>query len=88
MDFNTAKTAKARREFEKDLYKLLNLSVFGKTMENIRKHIDISLQLLGIVSINTNQNLIGFERRCLMIAIEMSRTSITMNKPILSGKLF
>ena len=43
MDFNTEKQKHTKISFEKDFFKLMNNSLFGKTIENVRKRVDVRL---------------------------------------------
>ena len=88
IDMNTELRKEAKNDFEKDLFKLMNNSVFGKTMENIRNHKDIKLVTTDkrrrkLVS-EPNYHTINLISEDLSI-IEMKKTKAKMNKPIYLG---
>ena len=85
---NTELRKLVTNDFEKDLFKLMNNSVFGKTMENIRKHRDIKLVTTDkkrskLVS-EPNYHTINLISEDLSIT-EMKKTKVKMNKPIYLG---
>ena len=88
IDMNTELRKLARNDFEKDLFKLMNNLVFGKTMENIREHRDIKLvttekKRSKLVS-EPNYHTIHLISKDLSI-IEMKISKVKMNKPIYLG---
>ena len=89
IDFNTRLRTVAKNDFEKDFYKLMNNSVFGKTMENIRKHRDIKLvnnivdYLKQVMKPNFKSgNLLG----TALMSCEMGKVKVKMNKPVYLGR--
>ena len=75
----------AKNDFEKDFFKLMNNSIFGKTMENVRKHRDTKL-----VTTDENRNKLVSEPNYHtkkrfsenLLAKEMKKTKAKMNKPV------
>ena len=89
IEMNTNLRTQAKNNFEKDFFKLMNNSVFGKTMENIRNRVDVKL-------VNTEEkarkliakpNFKGppkiFSEN--LISVQMKQTNLTMNKPVYLG---
>ena len=88
IDVNTELRKKATNDFEKDFFKLMNNAVFGKTMENVRKHRDIKL----VKSDKKRNKLVSepnFHTMKLidnnLAIIEMKKVKAKMNKPIYLG---
>ena len=79
----------AKNDFEKDFFKLMNNSVFGKTMENVRNHRDIKL-----VTTNTQRSKFALEPNYHstkyiskdLLIMEMKKVEEKMNKPIYLGQ--
>ena len=82
------KRKEAKNEFEKDFFKLMNNSVFGKTMENVRNHRDIKLVMTDkkrnkLVSEPNYHTTKLFSEN--LLATEMKKTKVKMNKPVYLG---
>ena len=88
IDFNTDLRAKTTNDFEKDFFKLMNNAVFGKTMENVRKHRNVKL-----VKTDKKRNRLVSESNYHtmkliddnLVIIEMKKVKVKMNKPIYLG---
>ena len=88
IDLNTRLRAKAENEFEKEFFKLMNNSVYGKTIENLRKRVNVTL-------VNSEKNAQKLTakpnfKKCTIFtknfcAIEMRKTQIYFNKPMYLG---
>ena len=76
---NTELRKQAKNDFEKDFFKLMNNPVFGKAMENVRKRRGIKL-----VTTDKRRNTTKYFSENL-IAIEMKKRKIKMNKPVYLG---
>ena len=88
IDFNTQKRTNAKNAFEKDFFKLMNNSVFGKTMENIRKRVDVRLitdekKLLKIAAKPTYVSSKIFNEN--LVAVHKIKETLTLNRPAYVG---
>ena len=85
---NTKLRTKAKNNFEKDFFKLMNNSVFGKTMENIRNRVNIELvnDRNRAKKLTSKPNFKHSNIFCEeLIAIQMNKTSLTFDKPVYLG---
>jgi hypothetical protein len=89
IDLNTSMRKRATNDFERDNFKLMNNSVFGKTMENIRKHIDVKLvkTMEKCQKLVNKPNFSSFKIFTeSLIAVHMKRTKLKFDKPVYVGQ--
>ena len=88
IQYNTDMRTKAKNSFEKDYYKLLNNAYFGKTMENVRKRINVILvteakRLKKLVSKPNYEDFIVFHEH--LLGVRLKQETLKLNKPIYIG---
>ena len=82
---NTRLRTAATNDVEKDFFKLMNNSIFGKTMENIRKHRNIKLVMTEekyfqtVIKLNVKSGVLFGEN---LMGCEMGKIKVVMNKPV------
>ena len=82
---NTDIRKKTKNDFEKYFFKLMNNAIFGRAMENVRKHRDIKLVSTErrrnyLVSEPNYHTTMFFTKN--LLAIEMKKPEILTNKPV------
>ena len=89
IDMNTELRKNAKNESEKEFFKLMNNSAYGKTMENVRNHKDIRVvttdERRSILASEPNFHSTMYISKDLLI-MEMKKTKVRMNKPIYLGQ--
>ena len=89
IDGNTARRAKSKNDFEKEFYKLMNNAVYGKQLENTRKHANIELILNDEAKLKRYINRPTFKSQSIfhenLVAVHMHKKEIKLNKPIIGG---
>ena len=89
IDMNTELRKYAKNDFEKDFFKLMNNSAYGKTVENVRNHKDIRVvttdKRTSILASEPNYHSTKYISKDLLI-MEMKKTKVRMNKPIYLGQ--
>ena len=89
IDFNTQLRTAANNDLEKDFFKLMNNSVLGKMMENIRKHRNVKLvtteekYLHMVMKPNFKSDTLFGEN---VMGCEMGKIKVVMNKPVYLGQ--
>ena len=87
--YNSERRAKARNGFEKDFYKLKNNSLFGKTMEDVRKRQDYRITADPNQYNKWAQSPYFCDRHIItdeLLGIKMMKTKVVLNKPIYIGQ--
>ena len=94
IEFNTQLRREAKTDFEKDFFKMMNNSVFGKTMEDVRRRVNIKLVTepstfkkheakvtykRSVVFINDE------EKKDYFVGVERRHNSVVLDKPIYTG---
>ncbi|XP_046861648.1 uncharacterized protein LOC124454940 [Xenia sp. Carnegie-2017] len=89
---NTELRKKTKSDFEVNLYKLLSNSVFGKTMENLRKRVDVKLlrpseteSFRKLIAKPTYNRLLIFGDAGDLAAVHMNKSSLLLNRPVFVG---
>ena len=87
---NTDLRKKAASDFEKEIYKLMNNSVFGKTMENLRKRVDVKLarsheedKLRRLIASPAFARANIFDDD--LAAIQVHKSRLVLNRPVYVG---